>query len=358
MRLKLPILLALATGLACQRNEIHTVLPPGARIDVFPQLQQAQLDTLFVVDNSRFMGVHEARVAQSFHNFAGYLDQNQMDYHLGLVTAQVNPDGPVIFFGGGDKQYIASSDGNASAAMAAAVVALGTGGGDISAVLQQADLALRDPPPGFLRPGAALFVVLVTDNGDPWSPPAFTNPPFDDANLYYFRSFKQAKGLGNDGLVRFATVSGPLPDGCTIPDPDNPSNTFVAQASGRLIALAAQMGGTSQNLCDPNFDSVFDTLGAVGAGLKTVFRLSQTPDTASLSVTVRAPCNANTAALSACASVDNQCGDSSPALVCTPKQQAVDGWTYDPSTLSITFSGKAIPPRGSEVDVQYQGSGQ
>jgi hypothetical protein len=358
MRLKLPIFLAVAALLACQRNQLHTVLPPGARVDVFPQLQQPQLDTLFVVDNSRFMGSIEARIAQSFHNFADYLDQNQMDYHLGLVTAQVNPDGPVIFFGGGSKQYIASSDGNASSAMAAAVVALGTSGGDISAVLQQADLALRDPPPGFLRAGAALFIVLVTDNGDPWSPPAFTNPPFDDANLFYYRSFKQAKGLGNDGLVRFATVSGPLPDGCTIPDLSNPSGTFAGQPSGRLIALAQQMGGTSQNICNPDFGQVFDTLGAVGAGLKSVFRLSQAPDAASLAITVRAPCNANPATLSACASIDNQCGDSSPALVCTPKQQAVDGWTFDPQTLSIAFNGKAIPPRGSEVDVQYQGSGQ
>jgi len=36
----------------------------------------------------------------------------------------------------------------------------------------------------------------------------------------------------------------------------------------------------------------------------------------------------------------------------------VDGWTYDASTLSITFNGKAIPPRGSEIDVQYKGLGQ
>jgi hypothetical protein len=354
---KLPIFLALAL-FACQRNQLHTVLPPGARIDVFPQLVAPQLDTLFVVDNSRFMGVHEARIAQSFHNFASYLDQNQMDYHLGLVTAEVDPSGPVVFFGGGDKQYLASTDGNAAQAMAAAVVALGTGGGDISAVLQKADLALRDPPPGFLRPGAALFIVLVTDNGDPWSIPAFTSPPFDDANLYYYRSYKQAKGLGNDGLVRFAAVAGPLPNGCSIPDPTNPNNTFVAQPAGRLIALAQQMGGTSQNLCDPDFDAVFDTLGAVGAGLKTVFRLAQAADPATLVVTVRAPCNANPATLTACASVDNQCSDSSPALVCTPKQQAVDGWTYDASTLSITFNGKAIPPRAAEIDVQYKGLGQ
>jgi hypothetical protein len=32
----------------------------------------------------------------------------------------------------------------------------------------------------------------------------------------------------------------------------------------------------------------------------------------------------------------------------------VDGWTFDESTLSIVFSGAALPPRASQVEVQYQ----
>jgi hypothetical protein len=345
MRSLLPLLLVAA--LACQRTQIHRVLPPDVRIDVFPQVSRAQLDALFVVDNSRFMALHQKRIADSFHRFQDYLALNQIDWHLGLVTSDVAAS-PGQYQGSG-KLYFASGDNNVAQAVGQAVVALGTGGSAISAVLQQADLALRGPPDGFLRDGAALFLVLVTDNNDIWSP---------GEDLYYYRSFKQSKGAGNDGLVRMSVVAGPPPDGCTIPDPQNPQNTFVAQPAPRLKGLAEQMGGQLQNLCAPDFDAVFDQLGAVAAGLKHNFRLASAPDLSTLVVTVNAPCDASRAALSACARLDDQCGESPAALVCTPKQAALDGWSYDAATLSLVFTGAAVPPRGSVVEAQYKGAGQ
>ena len=162
-----PLALALCAALAgCQRNEIRRVLPPDVRIDVFPQVSRAQLDALFVVDNSKYMAVHQKRVAESFHRFGEYLARNQIDWHLGLVSSDANAE-PALYRGGGGKKYFASSDDSVAQRIAEAVVGLGTAGSAISAVLQQADLSLQGAPDGFLRPGAALFVVLVTDNNDP-----------------------------------------------------------------------------------------------------------------------------------------------------------------------------------------------
>jgi hypothetical protein len=345
MRRFLPVLLL--GLLACQRAEIHRVLPPDERIDVYPQVSRAQLDALFVVDNSRYMAVHQKRVADSFHRFVDYLALNQIDWHLGLVTSDVAA-APGQYQASG-KQYFAATDGNVAQAVGQAVVALGTSGSAISAVLQQADLALRGPPAGFLRPGAALFIVLVTDNDDPWSV---------GEDLYYVRSFKEAKGAGNDGLVRMSVLAGPPPSGCTIPDPQNPANSFVAQAAPHLQGLAQQLGGSLQNLCDPDFDAVFDELGATAAGLKHNFRLASVPDLTTVVVSVHAPCDVNRAALSACTQVVDQCSDPvQPALVCSPKQAAQDGWTYDAPTQSLVFTGAAVPPRGSLVEVQYKGAG-
>ena len=328
-------------ALACQRNQIHAVLPPDVRIDVFPQVDRAQLDALFVVDNSRYMGGVQARVAQSFHRFADYLAQNQIDWHVGLVSSDVTAK-PGVYLGNGSKQYFDS--GSSAADVGAAIVALGTAGNAISAVLQQADLALRGPPPSFLRPGAALFIVLVTDNNDPWSP---------GEDLYYYRAFKQSKGPGNDGLVRLSAVAGPLTGGgCTIPDPQNPENTFTAPPATRLAGIAQQMGGELQSLCDPQFDQVFDQLGATAAGLHRTFRLAKAPaDAAQLLVTVRAPCDADRRALAFCSQLADQCSDSPPGLVCTPP---ADAWSYDSSTQSVIFTPAALPPRGSVVEVQYK----
>ena len=72
------MLCALA-AVSCQRNQLRPILPPDVRIDVFPQVSRAQLDALFVVDNSKFMSVHQKRVGDSFHRFVEYLARNKMD---------------------------------------------------------------------------------------------------------------------------------------------------------------------------------------------------------------------------------------------------------------------------------------
>jgi hypothetical protein len=336
MRRLLPLLVL---SVACQRNQVHRVIPPDQRIDVFPQVDRAQLDALFVIDNSRYMAGVQKRVADSFHRFVDYLALNQIDWHVGLLTSDVSAS-PGQYQGGG-KLYFTSSDN-----VSQAVIALGTGGSAISAVLQQADLGLRGPPQGFLRDGAALFIVVVTDNDDPWSP---------GEDLYYYRAFKQSKGPGNDGLVRMSVLAGAPPSGCKIVDPANPANTFVAPASVRLATLAQEMGGELHDLCDPDFDAVFNQLGATAAGLKHNFRLTSAPDPATLQVTVHAPCDVERAALSACAQLSDECGENPPALVCTPRQAAQDGYVYDAATLSLVFSGAAVPPRGSVVQAQYKG---
>src|SRR5438128_5103276 len=180
-------LAACAAALAlsgCQKPKLVRILPPDFRVDVFPQNARAQLDALFVIDNARFMGPHQQKVADSFHRFLGYLDRNAIDYHIGLVTTDVGAS-PGQFQGGGSKKYFAAGDDDLSTRLPQAVLALGDAGGTVQPTLQQLDLALRAPPQGFLRSGASLFLVAVTNDDDPWS-------PGDD--LYYFRTFTQAKG--------------------------------------------------------------------------------------------------------------------------------------------------------------------
>ena len=338
---------ALGPQAGCSKTVLTQILPPGARIDVFPQVSRAQLDAVFVVDDSRYMGVHQKRVADSLGRFLAWLDKNQIDYHLGLLSTDVARS-PGVFLAGGDHHFFAGS--GEAAALPDAVRALGGTGSAISPVLQQLDLALKGPPEGFLRPGAALFLVAVTDNNDPWSP---------GEDLYYYRAFKGAKGQGNDGLVTLSVLAGDLPSGCSLPDPQNPANSFVAEAAPRLAGLSQQLGGRFKSLCAPDFDAVFDELGATAAGLRHSFRLTRPPALASLQVRVRARCDTRSEALAFCASVSDECGEAQPYLVCTPKvtqagPPAVDGWSYDESTLSIVFSGAALPPRGALVEVQYQ----
>jgi len=331
---------ALLAQAGCQKNRLTQVLPPGARVDVFPQSTQAQLDAVFVVDDSRYMAVHQARVAASFGSFLAWLDNNQIDYHLGLLSSDAQASAGV-YLGGGSDHYFSGSEAQQ---LPAAVTALGGNGSAISAVLEQMDLALKGPPAGFLRAGASLFLVIVTDDNDPWSPAP---------DLYYYRSFKSAKGPGDTGIVTLSVLAGDVPDGCSIPDPDNPSQSFFAAAAPRLINLATEMGGTFHSLCDPDFNAVFDALGAQASGLKRVFHLTAAADPATIQVSIRATCDTLPAALTFCTTTVNDCGDADPAIVCTPPNSATSGWTFDPGTDSIVFAQAALPPRGAEIDVTY-----
>jgi hypothetical protein len=339
--------LAAACALAsCQKPRLSRILPADHRIDVFPQSQQAQLDALFVVDNGKFMAPHQQKLGESFHVFLDYLTRNQIDFHIGLLTTDVGKS-PGQFQGGGDKHYFASTDGDLATQIAAAVEAFGDQGSPVSPSFQQLDLALRNPPAGYLRTRASLFLVSVSNDDDSWS----TAP-----DLYYYRTFKEAKGFGNDGLVTFSALAGDVPNGCRIPDPNNPGQSFFSGPAPRLMNFATGMGGLFHSICDPSFDVVFDQLSATAAGLKRTFRLAKIPDQTTLTVDIRVTCDINRAALGFCTSIDDQCGQAQPAQVCTPKQGA-DGWTFDAPTNSIVFAATAVPPRASLVEVEYKDSG-
>jgi hypothetical protein len=331
---------AALSGVGCQKAQLAQVLPPGAHVDLFPQSSQAQLDAIFVVDDSKYMAVHQARVAASFGKFLAWLDKNQIDYHLGLLSSDV-PSSAGVYLGGGADHYFSGAEAQQ---LPAAVTALGGNGSAISAVLQQMDLAIKGPPANFLRPGASLFLVIVTDDNDPWS----AGP-----DLYYYRSFKSAKGPGGTGITTLSVLAGDSPGGCSIPDPSNPSRSFVASPAPRLIGVATEMGGTFHSLCDPDFDAVFDSLGAQAAGLKKAFRLTSVPAPATIKVDILATCDTLPAALTFCTTATNNCA-AAGSIDCVPPESSTNGWSFDPTSNSIVFNGTALPPRASQIEVTYE----
>ena len=340
--------LAIACALAsCQRTKLSRIVPADHRIDVFPQSAQAQLDALFVIDNGKFMGPHQKKIGESFHVFVDYLARNQIDFHIGLLTTDVGKSPGQFQGGGGDQHFFSSSSGEVATQLGAAVTAFGDQGSPVSPSFQQLDLALRNPPAGFLRPRASLFLVSVSNDDDSWS---------NADDLYYYRSFKQSKGAGNDALVTFSALAGDVPNGCRIPDPQNPGQSFFSGPAPRLRDFATHSGGLFHSICDPSFDVVFDQLSATAAGLKRTFRLARIPDQTSIAVDVSAPCDARRDTLSFCTAIDDQCGLAQPALICTPKH-GEGGWTFDAATNSIVFAETAVPPRASLVEVEYKDSG-
>ena len=104
---------------------------------------------------------------------------------------------------------------------------------------------------GFLRPGASLFVIFVSDEDDR----SFGTP------VYYYRTFETLKGTGNEGLVSMSAIvgdpdvdgaDGPEPGGCEVPGRDPEDDPTRNLAGTRYVALSMYTRGVSPEfrVCD------------------------------------------------------------------------------------------------------------
>src|SRR5262249_47920375 len=82
--------LALAAA-ACASEQLGQYAPTpdvGTRVDRF--LQVAQIDVLLVVDDSASMADEQALLGQNFGRFIDRIDPFGLDYHIGIVTTDVD----------------------------------------------------------------------------------------------------------------------------------------------------------------------------------------------------------------------------------------------------------------------------
>jgi hypothetical protein len=155
------------------------------------------VDVLFVVDNSHSMDSKQKRLAQDFPRFIEKLEQAKLNYRVGVVSTDLGA-GPYAIptcSGGGDGGKLREKPGSAApagcpmptdpwiennagatnvpgndvTAAFSCIARLGVGGCGFEQPLESAYRAL-DPKqnlnPGFLRPNAALVVVIITDEDD------------------------------------------------------------------------------------------------------------------------------------------------------------------------------------------------
>jgi hypothetical protein len=307
--------------------------PPGVIVDVFAQETVARVDVLWVIDNSGSMTEEQDSIGREFDNFLQFLTAAEVDYHIAVITT----DTQAVPLYRGDPPYIAADTPDPQAEFAARAK-VGVGGAALEKGLEAARLALQRPPDGFLRDDAFLFIVWVSDEED---------HSFGDVR-YYWRLFEQSKGIGNDKTVTGAAIVGDVPGGCD-------SENGAASPGARYHELVASMGGLAGSICAPSFAATLTEMGIAAAGLRRKFTLSQTPDLKTLEVLFRYPCSAPEAQLGGCEVAQRSCSDTSnpKEIRCEPAQAEKDGWSYEETTNSILFDGKAIPGKGSIIEIAY-----
>lgn len=246
-QLLLPALFLLPlTGCRCT-DEVYQV--PGAvdQVDVFDQKAAAQVDILWIIDNSESMAAEQFKIASRFNQFFNQLITSQVDYHIGIVTSDDAEMGVLRAYEGTDVPGCAGcrfidnsvacadpavdvsgmSDAEAEAALMAScpaqlvfrrLVRVGIDGSSLEEGFEQAARALGaytidpatalpdpatvpDENAGFLRQAASLYIIFVSDEEEGAKQDA---PPV----RYYQRLFEGLKGAGNENKVAVAAITG------------------------------------------------------------------------------------------------------------------------------------------------------
>jgi hypothetical protein len=308
-------------GLApgCDDSRLHTVTrhydlfsPEGSlQVDSFEQKAAAQIDILWVVDNSSSMQDEQDNLADNFNSFISIIDQSQVDYQIGVISTDMDLAGHQGELQGSPEIIVRGSD---AAAQFANNVRVGIGGAGNERGLLAAYTALTEPlisggNAGFLRQGGALAVIFVSDENDH----SFGKIEF------YQRIFMQMKGIGNENRVIAAAIVGDQPDGCSNPQ------TGEAQSGIRYHNLVEVVGGSIGSICSTDFSVTLNQLGLTVAGLSRKFTLSdENPEETTITVKVN-------------------------GQEIQPDIQ--DGWIFENG--SIFFQGGYVPPPAATIEVSY-----
>lgn len=303
---------------------------------------QKKIDVLWVIDNSGSMETSQNNLASNFQSFINRFQQRDYDFHMAVTTTeawekQFNSsslkarikDGAVLQTNPRVETHsgvfvMDSMTPNLSNVFSTNVKQGTLGNGDERA-LESFKQTLMEPwNVNFRREDAFLAIIIVSDEED-----------FSGSSL---NSFEDAtKNYPVESYVSFldtytnAAVKGKNYSVNVISVPDEACKTqlstdgFARKISVRLPQLADLTGGVKGSLCS-NFGDTLDLISDSIIQLSAVFKLSREPQVDTIQVTVNGA---------------------------TIAEDATNGWTYNPSDLTITFHGSSVPGADANIQIDY-----
>jgi len=334
---------AILLGLACSdANKLSRL----SATDDFLQAPDNSVDILWVIDNSVSMQNEQESVAAGAQDFVANLETGDMDFHLGVISTDVddvNDNAGVLL---GNPAVLTSAcrdDGNPADCTYATTfqqrVVMGTTGSDQERGLEAAVMALSPPlsdsrNAGFLRDEAALAIIIVSDENDCSD---FGALGVDSTGEVCYEENEKLTPVpdiidrlqslkADPSKVSLSGIVGP-----TVLS--NCENTYPGTRYYSAISLLA---GVAADICQTDYSAVMDQLGLVAAGVLTTFQLSHAAVVESIVVTVTPPDG-------------NAAGEIA--------QDANNGWTYLEDYAQIQFNGTAVPTRGAAIEISYDIAG-
>ncbi len=309
--------------------------------DTFFQEPPADVDILWVVDNSPSMAQEQVEVGHRFAEFIGHLEDTNIDFHIGVITTDVDDDNDLAGHLLGDPRVIDSSIEDFEMVFNDRVQ-VGVDGSDMERGLEAAYMALTEPMisdanAGFLRRDAVLSIIFVSDENDCSDRGGFPEEAtgmacYDQPEKLvpvreFVNDFRALKADGSD-VITSAIVG-----------PDIQENCEDSVPGVRYLSVAQNTGGIEGNICDEDFSDIMDKMGLSVSGVRASFELEAVPVLDTMEVWV------------------GDAEEEDTSLWDLIPQDDADGWTYDDATNYITFNGDSVPPRGTVITVYYDFGG-
>ncbi len=321
-------LCALVVGTAVGCQDPITV-SQQERTDSYQQVPTDQIDILFVVDDSASMINEQEQLAEGFRDFIGAIEVTETDFHLGVIRIDFEYSDPSRGVLVGDPPYLTRADEYVQ--LFSERVKVGTEGSGREKGLEAAWFATSPqttsaggPNEGFLRAGAELLILIVSDEDDCSDGGRF-GEGFDRLDCYRREQDLVPVETWIERL-RATKSSRDLLTVAAIVGPEDPAGLCSEETlpGERYIRAAELTGGLSFSICEPDWSGFLETLGVEAVKLTETFPLS--------------------------------CGARPDSLVVEVDDAEVedDAWTYDADTRSVTFEEGAVPARGSSVVFRYE----
>lgn len=242
-----------------------TDLPDGFAAEVFDITPLPDPAILWVLDDSCSMVEEHFKVALAAPALFARLQNSEEDWHVGVITTDTSDsarNGKLVRVAG--TPFI-DRDVPQGAALFAEMSDPGSAGAITEQGLLAADRALRMPTrdlktanAGFVAPGAAVLIVVVSDEDDNSAPQLTRNE--------FIESMRTLPGASSVSL--FALV-GPA-SGCESPD-------SVALPGMIYASVAKALDGAVYSLCDEDFTATVDAIGKRAMGPVSRYPLDTTP---------------------------------------------------------------------------------
>lgn len=216
----------------------------------------AEVDILFVIDDSSSMGVHQDRLAQNIGLFTKNIFATPyVDFHIGVITTSVTAggEGGKLVTKNPLYSFVTRSTPNRDLILAENLK-VGTGGETTEKVFAPLQLALTEPNlsvanAGFYRPNAFLGVVVITDTDDQSNNITATD----------MQAFMRNLKTSAEKLLVYSAYYSPTHG---IPNCQNEADTGVNKV--KLDEFFFLMGAKTFSLCD---DKYGEKLAAIGSDL-------------------------------------------------------------------------------------------